>query len=41
MRFYSFLFILLILAIIVLYIMGDRRMPETELVEQEIELNEQ
>ena len=41
MRFYSFLFILLILAIIVLYILGDRRMPETELVEQEIELNEQ
>ncbi len=41
MRFYGFLALLFVLGVIVLYIMGDRRMPETQLIEQEIELNEQ
>ncbi|MFC3302816.1 hypothetical protein [Parvularcula lutaonensis] len=39
MRFISFLVTLLILAVVLLYVLGDRRQPETRTITQEVELD--
>ena len=39
MRFFMFLFVLFIMTLVVLYIMGERRTPNTRIIEQEIDLN--
>ena len=38
MRFLSFLLVLLILTLVVLYVLGDRQTPQRRVTEQEVEL---
>ena len=38
LRFFLFLFVLLVLTIVVLYVMGANRKPEQRIIEQEISL---
>lgn len=38
MRFLLFLLVLLIMTVILLYVVGDRRQPSQRVIEQEVEL---
>jgi hypothetical protein len=38
LRFLSFLLVLLVLTLIVLYVIGDRQQPAQRVIEQEVEL---
>ena len=38
MRFVSFLLVLLVLTLVLLYVVGDRQAPQRRTVEQEVEL---
>ncbi|WP_156032564.1 hypothetical protein [Parvularcula oceani] len=38
MRFFLFLLVLLVLTLVMLYVLGDRRQPSQRVIEQEVEL---